>query len=219
MRVTAIVLAGGRSSRFGSDKLAADLGGTSLLAATIAAVAPLADGVIVAGPRLPDGFVAADVPVALVRDVESFAGPLVALENALHQAAPDPGDLAIVVGGDMPSLVPAVLQSMLDRLAADRSIDAVLLESPNVAAGPVHRQVLPLALRVAAARPAAATAVTEGDRSIGALVDRLRTAEVPIATWLGLDPERRTLRDVDTPSDLERVRGGNSRDEWRADLR
>ena len=53
MTLTAIVLAGGRSSRFGKDKLAAALGDTSVLAATIEAVAPLADRVIVAGPSLP----------------------------------------------------------------------------------------------------------------------------------------------------------------------
>jgi molybdopterin-guanine dinucleotide biosynthesis protein A len=79
--------------------------------------------------------------------------------------------------------------------------------------------VLPLALRVAAARPVAAAAVTGAERSIRALVDRLRAAEVPIATWLTLDPERLTLRDVDTPSDLEGVRGGDSGEKWGPDLR
>jgi molybdopterin-guanine dinucleotide biosynthesis protein A len=42
-RISAIVLAGGRSSRFPGDKLAAELDGRSLLARAIEAVRPVAD--------------------------------------------------------------------------------------------------------------------------------------------------------------------------------
>jgi len=67
---SAIVLAGGRSSRFGSDKLAADLDGTTLLAATIGTLADVVDDVVVAGPRLPSDWQRARLsPIALVPDV------------------------------------------------------------------------------------------------------------------------------------------------------
>ena len=45
--VTAIVLAGGRSSRFGSDKLAARYGDSTLLARAVSGVAPVSTEVIV----------------------------------------------------------------------------------------------------------------------------------------------------------------------------
>jgi molybdenum cofactor guanylyltransferase len=201
--ITVIVLAGGRSSRFGSDKLAADLEGASLLSRTIAAVEPIADIVIVAGPALPDGLQDGDTHAILIRDRESFGGPLVALANVLERGIPEPMTrLAIVVGGDMPRLVPAVLRAMLDRLAAGPELDAVFLQVPEAP----RRQVLPLALREHAAVHAARATLEAGDRSLTGLVDRLRTIDLPAKEWLALDPAGDTLSDVDTPADLYGLR-------------
>ena len=210
--ITAIVLAGGRSSRFGSDKLAAEIDGTSLLSRTVAAVEPIADIVIVAGPALPRGLDGGDIPATVVGDPEPFGGPLVALANVLERGIPDPvTSLAIVVGGDMPRLVPAVLTAMLDRLAADPELDAVLLQAPDAQ----YRQLLPLALRENAAVHAARAALEAGDRSLTAFVDRLRTIELPAQEWQGLDPVGETLADVDTPADLDRLRSAEFEPEGR----
>jgi molybdopterin-guanine dinucleotide biosynthesis protein A len=209
---TGIVLAGGRSSRFGSDKLATEFEGRSLLAATIGALLGLVDKVVVAGPALPAGFTSGEVNVVRIGDSEPLAGPLAALANVLGTVVDaDPvADLAIVVGGDMPRLVPGVLRLMLDRLDDSRAIDAVLLELPTSGdAGRARasgRAVLPLAIRVEAATQAAAAAVGAGDRSLQALVDRLRYVELPSSAWLALDPDANTLLDVDTVADLERIR-------------
>jgi molybdopterin-guanine dinucleotide biosynthesis protein A len=203
--ITAIVLAGGRSSRFGSDKLAAELDGASLLSRTIAAVEPIADLVIVAGPGPPDGLQAGDLPATLVHDPEPFGGPLVALANVLERGIPDPvTSLAMVVGGDMPRLAPTVLTAMLDRLASDPELDAVILASLDAP----RRQVLPLALREHAAVGAARLALGAGDRSLTGFVDRLRTLELPADAWQALDPSGHTLADVDTPADIDRLRSG-----------
>ena len=203
--ITAIVLAGGRSSRFGSDKLAAELGGETLLSRTIAAVEPITDIVIVAGPGLPDGLPTGDLPATLVQDREPFGGPLVALANVLERGIPDPvTSLAIVVGGDMPRLVPAVLAAMLDRLASDPDLDAVILEAPDTP----RRQVLPLALREHAAVGAARLALEAGDRSLTGFIGRLRTLELAEDEWRALDPAGDTLADVDTPADIDRLRSG-----------
>ncbi len=210
--ITAIVLAGGRSSRFGSEKLAAQIDGASLLSRTIAAVGPIADVVTVAGPGLPDGIQVGQIPATVVHDREAFGGPLVALANVLERGTPDPVmSLAIVVGGDMPRLVAAVLTAMLDRLAADPELDAVILEVPDAP----RRQVLPVALREHAALGAARDALESGDRSLLGLVDRLRTLELPADAWQPLDPAGDTLADVDTPDDLDRLRSGESGHEGR----
>jgi molybdopterin-guanine dinucleotide biosynthesis protein A len=231
--VTGIVLAGGRSSRFGSDKLAEPLdlrqpgqprSGATLLAAAIAAVASLSDGVIVAGPALPEGAAArdvsigaTDVPIALVRDPEPFGGPLVALAHVLATdsapiAAPDRDELAIVVAGDMPRLLPAVLTAMVEALLGSSGTDAVYLGRSEAAigtdqTGPPPRQVLPLAIRVQPVSRAAREAVAAGQRSLQALLDRIAAVELPASSWRHLDPDGLTLLDVDTPADLDRLRG------------
>jgi molybdopterin-guanine dinucleotide biosynthesis protein A len=204
--VTGIVLAGGRSSRFGADKLLADLDGQTLLAATIGVVASVAERVIVAGPPLADGN-RPDAQVVFVSDVEPFAGPLVVLANVLEGLEADPSDLAIVVGGDMPALVPDVLRTMLDRLDEEPRVDAVTLEGPSGAAGQSPpTQILPLALRVPAARQTARSVVEGGRRSLVSLLDGLAHAELPAVRWQALDPAAKSLLDVDTPTDLEDVR-------------
>jgi len=206
--ITAIVLAGGRSSRFGGDKLAAKLDGASILSRTIAAVEPIADVVILAGRGPREGLTAGEVPATVVQDREPLGGPLVALANVLERGIPDPArSLALVVGGDMPRLVPAVLAAMLDRLAGDLELDAVILQVP----GAPRRQVLPLALREHAAVGAAREALEAGDRSLKEFVARLRTLELPAEVWRALDPRGDTLADVDTSSDLDRLRSGEFR--------
>lgn len=201
--ITAIVLAGGRSSRFGSDKLEAELEGASLLSKTIAALEPLVDMVIVAGPGLPHGLQSGEVPPTLAPDREPFGGPLAAIADVLERGSPDPAtSLALVVGGDMPRLVPGVLTTMLDRLAGDLELDAVILQAP----GSPHRQVLPLALREHRAVGAARAALDAGDRSLRGFIARMRTLELPADVWQALDPNADTLVDVDTTADLERLR-------------
>ena len=198
---TAIVLAGGRSTRFGSDKLAADIGGRSLLAATLAAIAPVVDAIVIAGPSLPAeaGSRIGDVPIALVRDREPFGGPLAALANVLQGAGSADVPL-LVVGGDMPGLVPAVLQLMLQHLAATPGIDGVVLDRPP------RRQPLPMVGRRGPVAAAAAAAFVAGDRSLVRLLDRLRVEALPAARWTAFDPVEATLRDVDRPEDLSRIR-------------
>ncbi len=74
------VLAGGQSSRFGSDKALAELGGQTLLARAAAALAAHCDAVIVVGRS--------DAPVPTIPDRPAGGlGPLGGIAAALHHAA------------------------------------------------------------------------------------------------------------------------------------
>jgi molybdopterin-guanine dinucleotide biosynthesis protein A len=211
--ITAIVLAGGRSMRFGDQKLAVEIEGRTLLEHAISAVDAVADEVIIAGRTVPAATEArvAGRPFARVRsiaDVEAYQGPLAGLAGALGATTTG---LAIVVGGDMPAMVPQVLRALASRLAADSAIDAVLLAAPSGLAGapptdPPYRQVLPLAIDVPVGLAAALEVLAAGDRSLVRLLDRLRVEEIPAAEWLALDPTGRTLLDVDRPKDVARIR-------------
>jgi molybdopterin-guanine dinucleotide biosynthesis protein A len=210
---TAIVLAGGRSTRFGSEKLAVEVDGRPLVEHAIAAVSEVADEVIVAGAAPSRALPGPDArSIRSIPDAEAFGGPLAGLSGALLATTTG---LAIVVGGDMPGLVPDVLRSILERLAADEELDAVLLADPGDNVGPLRtvspgdprrRQVLPVAIDVARASAAALQVLAAGDRSLVRLLGRLRVAEIPAAEWLALDPAGRTLLDVDRPADVARIR-------------
>jgi len=184
------VLAGGRSSRFGSDKLAAVVDGVPVLRLAIDAVALIADDVVVvlapAGERdLPPG-------VRVIRDTEHYEGPLAATARGLEAVTTE---WALVAAGDMPGLHPAVLREIV-RVAHDAPVDAVAL-----ADGDRFRPV-PSAMRAALAGANAEVLLASGERRLRALLDSLRTAVIDEATWTALDPSRGTLHDVDLPEDL-----------------
>jgi molybdopterin-guanine dinucleotide biosynthesis protein A len=104
----AIVLAGGRSRRFGRDKARALLLGKPLLAWVVEAVREVVDEVVVvrrSEQALPD---VGDV--ALVEDLFPETGPLGGLYTGL-QATLAPR--AVVVACDMPLLQPALLSELL----------------------------------------------------------------------------------------------------------
>jgi molybdopterin-guanine dinucleotide biosynthesis protein A len=196
--VSGIVLAGGRSSRFGTDKLAAELEGRPLLHHAISAVAAVASEVIVVAapgsePSLPED---PGVPIRVVHDPEPFGGPLVGLGAALVAAG---HPVAIVVGGDMPRLVPGVLGLLLRSVTpgTHRSARAAVLEVPDG-----RLQPLPMALEVAAARDAHDRIAPAGARSLRELLRVLEPATVGLADWEALDPGRATIVDIDRRNDL-----------------
>ena len=190
-RIGAIVLAGGRSSRFGRDKLAEIVDGQSLLErAIVAALAVASDVVVVIAPGL-------DRPIPagarLVHDTTEFQGPLAGLAVGLAALEPDL-DRAIVVGGDMPSLIPAVLARLSAALGA--TVDAAVLDVDD-------RSVpLPMAVQRYVALPVARSLLAAGEHRLRALPLALRVAVIAEGTWRLDDPGGLTLRDVDVPGDL-----------------
>jgi molybdopterin-guanine dinucleotide biosynthesis protein A len=192
--ITGIVLAGGRSRRFGRDKLIEPLGGEPMLFRPIRAVAPVCDIVLVsiADPLTPPP-VPADVRVAFVADEDGDQGPLGGLVSAI--AAAPPGT-AVVVGGDMPAIADPVLRLLIDELARDDAVDAVALSDGESV------RPLPCALRVAAATPKLRAIYASGERRLRALVGTLRTVGVPVDSWRELDPSGSSLADIDRPEDL-----------------
>jgi molybdopterin-guanine dinucleotide biosynthesis protein A len=187
--VSAVVLAGGRSTRFGRDKLAEPIAGEPLLDRTIVALGTVAgDIVVVVGPeatvQLPAG-------VRLARDPVAYAGPLVGVVaglTAVRHAS------VVVVGGDMPWLQGDVLTLMLEALVPAHEAAALQFDG--------RRQQLPMALRREAALHAARRLTDSGERRLGALLDALAVATIAEETWRRLDPDGATLRDIDTPDDM-----------------
>jgi molybdopterin-guanine dinucleotide biosynthesis protein A len=191
-RLGAIVLAGGRSQRFGRDKLAEPVDGRLLLDRAVVAVASLGSAVdVVVVAAADDDRV---VPAGrLVRDPRPYEGPLAGVHTGLVGLAPG-ADPVIVVGGDMPTLVPAVLETLV--AAVEGGASAAILEGDD------RPRPLPMAVRREAATTVAAALLAGGERRLRALPAQLAAVVIPAAAWRPLDPDAATLRDIDTPDDL-----------------
>ncbi|HEY7130678.1 MAG TPA: NTP transferase domain-containing protein [Candidatus Limnocylindrales bacterium] len=193
--MTGIVLAGGRSSRFGSDKLAADVDGQTLLDRSIRGVAAVAsDVVVVLAPDDERPLPRVEIPIRRVADPEAFGGPLVGLRAGL-EVATEP--IVLAVGGDMPAMQEAVLAALVRALlAAGEGTGAAVLAARG------RLVPLPAALRTGAASDQVGRLVDDGERRLRSVFDHLRTRVLDDAEWRPLDPTGDTLRDVDTPGDL-----------------
>lgn len=189
-RISAIVLAGGRSSRFGRDKLAEPIDGRTLLQHAIDTVRPFATEILVV--VAPDALPNVPLDVLVVHDPSSFEGPLAGLLAGLDIAHES---TVLVTGGDMPSLLPAVVEGLLASLEAT-GLDAAVLDLAGRA------RPLPMAIRRDPARLAATGLIEGGERRLGALTDALATTVIAEGAWRVWDPNGRSMRDIDTPDDL-----------------
>jgi molybdopterin-guanine dinucleotide biosynthesis protein A len=118
--IVGLVLAGGRSQRFGSDKALAELGGRPLLEIAVERLAAVCAHVAVSAP--PDGPAAAlaerlGVPV-LADPPAAPRGPLSGVLAGLEWALERRADLLVTLPCDAP-LLPADLESRLISAAQD----------------------------------------------------------------------------------------------------
>jgi len=186
VKLAAIVLAAGSSTRFGGNKLSATFRGEPLLAHAIRAAraAPVDEVLVVTRPGQPVGAWDGDPPVRVVT-IESDE-----LSQSLKAgiAAAGAVDGAFVFLGDMP-LVPVEIAA---RLAGRLGEHYAVL--PRHAGRPGHPVLL-------SARAFADVAALEGDEGAGKLL-RVRK-DVAFEDW----PDERIHLDVDRAADLDRLQG------------
>lgn len=188
-----IVLAGGGSRRFGRDKLAERYDGLPLLQHPVSRLLEICDHVIVVlAPDAEEPPMPAGTRVEFARDAIAGEGPLRGLAAGLVVAD---ADWAVLGGGDMPDLQPSVLLEML-RAGRETGVVAVTLSDGG------EERPLPCVLRTAPAADAVDALLRAGRRSLRDLLAAVATTVVDEPTWTAFDPGRRTLIDVDQPSDL-----------------
>lgn len=181
MNLVAVVLAAGKATRFGSDKLSARLSGEPLLfhAIRAARAAPVGRVIVVARPGLDTGNWTAAPPVEVVRLASE------ALSDSLKAgiAAAQGADGAFVFLGDMP----AIPHHVAHRLAAELGIFYAAL--PRHHGRPGHPVLL-------SARAFPDIAGLTGDEGAG----RLLRARNDVAFAECAEPSIHI--DVDRPEDL-----------------
>jgi len=184
---TALILAGGKSSRMGGvDKTLIEVGGRSLTERVVEVVAPLFGEVIVAS-GVPGKF-AGIAGVREVADRERDVGPLAGMLAGLDACRTE---WAFVVAADMPCLSePLILRVVAaagpDVLAAAPRHDR--FREPLHAA--YHRDVIPVIERY----------LEDGQRSVNRLLDRIRVRWVDVA-----DEDLACFKNVNRPDDLEGI--------------
>jgi molybdopterin-guanine dinucleotide biosynthesis protein A len=151
--------------------------------------------IVVLAPDVSEPPMPAGVSVEFARDEIADEGPLRGLSAGLEGAN---SGWVVLVGGDMPDLQPAVLLEML-RAARETGAVAVALSDEGMA------RPLPCVLKTEPAADAVAILLGSGRRSLRDLLAAVPTVVVDEPTWTALDPERRTLFDIDEPADVERA--------------
>lgn len=192
--VSAVVLAGGESRRMGVDKRLIDVGGRSLLELALDAVGGLADDVVVATREGDEAApqIAARAGARVCVDRRPRSGPMGGLEAGLAAAA---HEVVLVIASDMPFVSPAVLELLAAEARARPGAAAVVLEGdggPEPLLGAYRRSAV-----------GAATALLDaGERRMSTLLDLVGCHVVPRGRWAALDPEARSLVNLNSPSDV-----------------
>lgn len=192
--VAGIILAGGRSTRFGSDKAFALFHGEPLLQHAVNGLSSLANEILLvtsADTVLPE--VGSIRPLRLVIDEIPDAGPLAGIQAGL---AATTAEVAIITAVDIPGISPDLLAWMRDRIG---KYDAVV----PVEQGRTH--LFPAILRRAAALEASLRLLHQGERRARLLFDALETDLVDGEELRELDPALLSLRNVNTPAELEEL--------------
>lgn len=181
----AVVLAGGRSSRMGTDKLALTLEGETLLGRAVRAAAAWAERVVVASPERSDPALAG---VTVVLEDPPLGGPAAGLAAAVA-ALPEGAVETLVLAGDLADPW-AVVAALAD---ADLGDDGVVLVDDEG-----WPQYLAGRYRVAALRRVVEAAPTVRDVAVRRLLAPLQLRQLPAAAHV--------TRDIDTPEQARAAR-------------
>lgn len=190
MTVSALILAGGKATRFGGiAKHEIVVEGETIFARQVRVLAPLVDEILVSGAAV-DGY-------RTVRDSIEGAGPLAGIAAGLAACRTD---WLLVVAGDMPFISGELVQRMIERAVSSQDprggdcAEGVGLRVnglPEPLLCMLHRRVLPgVEHRLAA-----------GDYK----VSRLLTDEVWV-TWID-DADPKAVRNLNSPEDLAGITG------------
>ena len=189
---TAIILAGGRSQRMGTNKALLPLPGQpsetflSHLASTLATLC--AEVLVVA--RDPAQFSHGSLPAArMVFDETPGSGPLMGLYsglNAMHSSA------ALVIAVDMPFAQPALLSFLMSQYQENTLLVPVVENVPQVLLALYPRSILPLI----------ETLLQQGKRAPRALLKVAPVRYIEEAQLREVDPQLRSFVGINMPEDL-----------------
>ena len=192
---TAIVLAGGNSSRIGVDKGLVILNKKPLVAYVIERLEPVVDEVIlVVGSQAQivtyEGF-----GPRVIRDRIQGGTPLVGAYTGFMEAS---GEYAFLTAVDQPLIDPQIVKLLFKEA---KGHDAATPTWANGWVEPLHA-----VYKTEPSASAGKSLIEAGDKKLSMILSTLRdVVHIPINEVKALDPGLRTFMDVDTPEDLEKI--------------
>lgn len=184
-----IVLCGGLSTRMGTSKAMLPFGPETMLQRVVRLLGTVVSPIVVVAaeaqelPALPAGII-------LTRDEREASGPLEGIRAGLA-ALPEAVDAAYITSCDVPLLVPAFVRRMIE-LAEGYDISVTEIDGFAHPLSAIYRRT---------ALPHAEALLSEDQRRISHLFNRVRTRRVPASEMTGVDPELQTLRNLNTKDD------------------
>lgn len=185
-----IILCGGRSTRMGQDKALLPLAGRPLIAHVIDRLGPWAAELLLAvGPQARY----TELGVPIVVDELPDVGPIAGLHAGLKAMS---AERALLVAGDMPLVVPEAARRLVEWA---EGFDAVV---PHVGG----RYQPTFAVYGRSCRSAIERAVNSGRTALHGFLADVRLRTVFEAELRKLDPDLMSLRNMNTPADLQEAR-------------
>lgn len=183
--ITAILLAGGKSSRMGTDKGLIELNGASFMARIIRAVEPFVNKiVIVSNDPNYDVF-----NLKRVSDIIPDAGPLAGIFSGLFYSE---SEVNLVLSCDVPLINETVLKTLID--GYDPKMDVIQLQSQG--------KTMPLiALYKKHCMHACLESLKKGERRLTQVVEQMKTKTIILDS--SLEP---LVRNINTVNELKEIR-------------
>jgi FdhD protein len=188
--VTAAILAGGASSRMGTNKALLMVDGAPIITRTYQILAKLFHEVVIV-TNSPEEYTF--LPCRKVPDIFPGIGSIAGVHSALTHSMTS---RTFVVACDMPELNPELIRLLCD---ADENADAVIPTNAEGLREPLH------AVYARSALPALEGAIRADDRSILHLLEKVRTTIVSADDFKGIAGGKESFRNLNTPEEYEQV--------------
>ncbi len=193
---TAIILCGGRSARFGSDKAMLTIDGIPMIIRVIQRVSPVVDEIIIAARDPAQGrYITDAIPndSMVVYDSVIGYGPIAGILAGLLASK---SEYSICLACDLPYTNPDVIDALFG-CAEEQEGDAAIPRHPGGTLEPLHAVYGRPMIR------ACQNVMESGARTIRSAISLLsRTVFVPTESLRRFDPDLRTFLNVNYPEDL-----------------
>lgn len=194
--LSAVILVGGRSSRMGGDKGLMNLDRKPLIAHVAEKLELLVDEVVIVVGSNEQIDAYHKYGTRVVADKPLGNTPLVGAYTGFAEVH---GEYVFLTGGDMPLINKRIVDFLFAKV---EGYNAATPTWPNGWVEPLHS-----VYRTKPAAEAALHLIESGKRRLSLILDKLSNVRhIPISIIRKIDPELRTLTDINTTEDLENVR-------------